>query len=78
MKKINIIADKNRKSLFLKKIIKKINLSNITKQNLNIVIGGDGFMLKTLKLWFIIIFLPLLNILPKVSCTTIALSPRNS
>jgi len=49
MKKINIIADKNRKSLFLKKIIKKINLSNITKQNLNIVIGGDGFMLKTLK-----------------------------
>ena len=33
-------------------------------------------MLKTLKLWFIIIFLPLLNILPKVSCTTIALSPR--
>jgi NAD+ kinase len=49
MRKINIIADKNRKSLSLKKIIKKINLSNITKPNLNIVIGGDGFMLKTLK-----------------------------
>ena len=33
-------------------------------------------MLKTLKLWFIISFLPLLNILQKVSCTTIAPSPR--
>ena len=49
MKRINIIADKNKKSLILKKIIKRINLSNITKPNLNIVIGGDGFMLKTLK-----------------------------
>jgi len=49
MKKINIIADENKKSLTIKKIIKKIKLSNITKPNLNIVIGGDGFMLKTLK-----------------------------
>ena len=49
MKKINIIADKNKKSLFIKRIIKTINLSNINKRNLNIVIGGDGFMLKTLK-----------------------------
>ena len=49
MKKINIIADKNKKSLFIKKIIKTINLTNINKSNLNIVIGGDGFMLKTLK-----------------------------
>ena len=47
--KINIIADKNKKSLFIKRVIKKINLSNINKSNLNIVIGGDGFMLKTLK-----------------------------
>jgi NAD+ kinase len=49
MKKINIIADENKKSLIIKKIIKKIQLSDITKSNLNIVIGGDGFMLKTLK-----------------------------
>ena len=49
MKKINIIADKNKKSLFIKRIIKSINLTNINKSNLNIVIGGDGFMLKTLK-----------------------------
>ena len=49
MKKINIIADENKKSLIIKKFIKKIKLSDITKSNLNIVIGGDGFMLKTLK-----------------------------
>jgi len=49
MKKINIIADNNKKSLFIKRIIKTINLKNINKPNLNIVIGGDGFMLKTLK-----------------------------
>ena len=47
--KINIIADKNKRSLFIKRVIKAINLSNINKSNLNIVIGGDGFMLKTLK-----------------------------
>ena len=47
--KIHIIADKNKKSLSIKRVIKKINLSNINKSNLNIVIGGDGFMLKTLK-----------------------------
>ena len=49
MKKINIIADKNKKSLAIKKILKKIDFSKINKSNLNIVIGGDGFMLKTLK-----------------------------
>ena len=50
MKSINIISDKNPKSLriksFLKKNIKKIV---IKKSNLIIVIGGDGFMLQTLK-----------------------------
>ena len=50
MNKILIIADKNTKSLKIKnqvkKILKKIKLK---KNNLTIVIGGDGFMLKTLK-----------------------------
>ena len=49
MKKINIIADKNKKSFAIKRILNRIDLSKINKSNLNIVIGGDGFMLKTLK-----------------------------
>ena len=50
MKKILIISDKNKSSKKIKiqltKILKKNNLS---QKNLNIVIGGDGFMLKILK-----------------------------
>jgi len=50
MIKINIIADKNKRSQKIKKILKKkIKLINNNKPFLNIVIGGDGFMLKTLK-----------------------------
>ena len=49
MKKINIIADKNKKSLIIKRILKRIDFSKINKSNLNVVIGGDGFMLKNLK-----------------------------
>ena len=49
MKKINIIADKNKKSLIIKRILKRIDFSKINKSNLNVVIGGDGFMHKTLK-----------------------------
>ena len=50
MKKIQIISDKNPKSLKIKSIlIKKINGININKSNVTIVIGGDGFMLQTLK-----------------------------
>tara|TARA_B110001452_G_scaffold262112_1_gene261698 strand:+ start:1234 stop:2001 length:768 start_codon:yes stop_codon:yes gene_type:complete len=50
MNKINIIADKNSKSQKIKNFIKKkINLIQTKTQNLNIVIGGDGFMLQTLK-----------------------------
>ena len=50
MKKPIIISDKNKQSLKIKKFLKKkINLKKIKKQNLVIVIGGDGFMLKTLK-----------------------------
>ena len=50
MNKLTIISDKNKKSLKIKKKINKI-LKNkkIKKTNLVIVIGGDGFMLQTLK-----------------------------
>jgi len=45
-----IISDKNKKSLKIKRLlIKKININQFTKNNLVIVIGGDGFMLETLK-----------------------------
>ena len=50
MNKVQIISDKNKKSLKIKKFIKKKigkNLSN--SSNFIIVIGGDGFMLQTLK-----------------------------
>ncbi len=50
MKKIKIISDKNLKSLKIKSslinILKKIELK---KSNITIVVGGDGFMLQTLK-----------------------------
>ena len=50
MSKLQIISDKNKKSLKIKNlIIKKINQVNFKKENLIIVIGGDGFMLQTLK-----------------------------
>ena len=50
IKKINIIADKNNKAQKIKKIlINKINFIKNYQPNLNIVIGGDGFMLQTLK-----------------------------
>ena len=50
MSKPQIISDKNKKSLKIKKIlIKKIDNKKFKKKNLTIVIGGDGFMLETLK-----------------------------
>tara|TARA_B100001057_G_scaffold435594_1_gene465991 strand:+ start:50 stop:820 length:771 start_codon:yes stop_codon:yes gene_type:complete len=50
MKKIQIISDKNPKSLRFKSILlKKINDSKFKKNNITIVVGGDGFMLQTLK-----------------------------
>jgi NAD+ kinase len=50
MTKSIIISDKNKKSLKIKSfIIKKIKFYNEVKSNLIIVIGGDGFMLQTLK-----------------------------
>ena len=50
MNKPIIIADQNSKSLKIKKILtKEIKHSTIKKPNIIIVIGGDGFMLQTLK-----------------------------
>jgi len=50
MNKFQIISDKNKKSLKIKnQLIKKIRASLFTNKNLFIVIGGDGFMLQTLK-----------------------------
>ena len=50
MNKLQIISDKNKKSLKIKKqLLKKINLNKFKNKNLIIVIGGDGFMLQTLK-----------------------------
>ena len=48
MTKPQIISDINKKSLKIKSILKK-KLNKVNYKNLNIVIGGDGFMLKTLK-----------------------------
>ena len=50
MNKLTIIADKNLKSRKIKsKIIKIIDKANFKNLSTTIVIGGDGFMLKTLK-----------------------------
>ena len=50
MKNIQIISDKNKKSLKIKFFLKKkLFKSKINKPNFIIVIGGDGFMLQTLK-----------------------------
>ena len=50
MSKFQIISDKNKKSQNIKKtLLKKIKSSQFKKENLIIVIGGDGFMLQTLK-----------------------------
>ena len=50
MKKIQIISDTNQKSLKIKsQLLNKLNKSKIIRSNTIIVIGGDGFMLQTLK-----------------------------
>ena len=50
MSKLQIISDKNKKSSKIKiLLLKKIKYSDFKKENLIIVIGGDGFMLQTLK-----------------------------
>ena len=50
MKKVHVISDTNKKSLKIKKFLfNKIKSSSFKKSSLIIVIGGDGFMLQTLK-----------------------------
>ena len=50
MKKIQIISDKNLNSKKIKSsLIKILNKTILKKPNIIIVIGGDGFMLQTLK-----------------------------
>ena len=50
MSKLHIISDKNKKSLKIKKyLFKKIGKNISNSSNFIIVIGGDGFMLQTLK-----------------------------
>tara|TARA_B100000902_G_scaffold313815_1_gene304354 strand:+ start:35 stop:805 length:771 start_codon:yes stop_codon:yes gene_type:complete len=50
MKKIQIISDVNQSSLKIKlQLLKILNKNKISKTNIIIVIGGDGFMLQTLK-----------------------------
>ena len=50
MKSVQIISDKNKKSQNIKKLlVNKIKSHQFKHNNLVIVIGGDGFMLQTLK-----------------------------
>ena len=50
MKKIQIISDLNQRSIKIKsQLLRKLNQSKTTRSNIIIVIGGDGFMLQTLK-----------------------------
>jgi len=51
--KIFLVSDKNKNSEKIKKLInKKIKLSNLNKSNIIVVIGGDGFMLHSLKKYY--------------------------
>ena len=50
MKKIQVISDKNLRSLKIKSTLLKIlSKKKMIKSNVILVIGGDGFMLQTLK-----------------------------
>ena len=50
MNRIQIISDKNKKSQKIKSaLVNKIKNLDFVKSNITIVIGGDGFMLQTLK-----------------------------
>ena len=48
--KVYLVFDKTKASLKIKSIlIKKIKITSLRKSNIIIVLGGDGFMLQTLK-----------------------------
>ena len=51
--KVYIIFDKTKKSLIIRSfLIKKIQVTSLKKANIIIVLGGDGFMLQTLKKYY--------------------------
>ena len=51
--KIYLVSDKTKNSLKIKAFVeKKINLSSLLNSNKIIVIGGDGFMLQSLKKYY--------------------------
>ena len=48
--KVYLVFDKTKNSLKIKSfLIKKIQTTTLKKSNVIVVIGGDGFMLQTLK-----------------------------
>jgi NAD+ kinase len=48
--RVYLVFDKTKTSLKIKSIlIKKVNITSLRKSNIIIVLGGDGFMLQTLK-----------------------------
>jgi len=48
--KVHLVFDRTKDSLKIKSVlIKKINITSLRKSNIIIVLGGDGFMLQTLK-----------------------------
>ena len=50
MKNVQIISDKNLRSKKIKnELLKKLNKNNFSDKRICLVIGGDGFMLQTLK-----------------------------
>ena len=51
--KVHLIFDKNKSSLKMKSfLIKKIQITSLKNANTIIVLGGDGFMLQTLKKFY--------------------------
>ena len=52
-KKFSIVFDKTKKSIKLKNILlKKITITSPMNSDLIVVLGGDGFMLKTIKKYY--------------------------
>ena len=51
--KVYLVIDKTKNSLKIKSnLIKKIQITSLKKSNIIIVLGGDGFMLQTLKKFY--------------------------
>ena len=51
--KVYLVFDRTKASLKIKSIlIKRINITSLKKSNVIIVLGGDGFMLQTLKKFY--------------------------